>query len=248
MNSLNLFGLCSIVIAFFSCTAVKLPLQTSINRIDTLLILDPVSTIGVIYKGNEVVYDSILSEQSKNNLKSGIKDYIPQRIKVIQIEFDTATQIKIDTTIFSFFLKTENKRKQDTLQFPKLLDSILTKNYIDYALCLFQNGYIRTNENYDKQLLKTLGIYAGTALFSLGLFAYTGSTIFINQSLAKSGSFLSGCIIDNQHKNVVYIKRSIKPVLEEKWDPTDKKMTDKQIKEIFDEYIFKEQLYYKYGH
>ena len=150
MTKLLRYILCyCLIIISIGCTTAKIP-TANINQIDSILFFFPVTHIGMIYNGNEAICDSSLSGKAKENLILVIKEYIPKRIKIIQPEFDSLTQNKIDASVFAFYKQISTRKRKDTIPvtFPPFLDSIMNKNELSYGLCLLYNGYIRTDENF----------------------------------------------------------------------------------------------------
>jgi hypothetical protein len=210
--------------AFFAFTACStqsmLTSNVSSTKIDTLLLLKPVTSISVILHGDKPFHDPVLSGWSLINLKNGVVDYLPKKVSLFNADFDSITQNRINDEISNLARLVEHQNGIKNVPFPTAIDSVMKILKIDYALCVYQNGFSRTTDNYFSEL--------GRSYYKL-----ERSYGWDYSRPVKSGSTVIGYILDRKNKNIALYRRDTR----DNWEPVDKNHSDKQLQHIFQRYF-----------
>lgn len=213
--------LCGLLFFAASCgTTRMLTSGVTANQVDEVLFLRPLTIISLIEKGNRGTYDSVLSVMSEQNVTASLKEHIPERVRLVEQEFDPVMQYSIDSEIHRLIVQVENRQSIRNIRIPPLLDSLMSENETRYALCVFQDGFSRTKSNYGKQVAQ--GIMVG--ILTLGHTYYTP---------IKAYSTLICCIVDRQNQNIAFYRRKVREA-----EPTDPQVIESQIEHILDPYFF----------
>jgi hypothetical protein len=197
--------------------------ETELETIQELNIFQPVSVISLIHQGdgNEAKYNDSLSTIARENISLGIYEYLSNRYSLENLTLDYLTQETVNNEIYQMTRFIQYQKTIENIPFPPTIDSIMKSNNSDYALCILQLGFSREKGNYGAQVAKG----ALTALLTLGMYYTTP---------VKASSDLTICIIDRKSQSIIFHNKSI---LQEN-EPIEKKVTDKQIKSLFDEYFY----------
>ncbi len=189
------------------------------NSIDSLLLIPPFSYISLIEKGNRQVFDKKLSKLSSDHLTKGIKEIVDTQVAVLNLNnLDSITNVRLRHEVVQLIQVIERSRELRNVTVPILIDSILTLNRLNYAMCIYHSGFTRSGGNY------TAHLAAGIAL---GLLVGFG-TIPI-----KAYSTVYCIILDSKNKNIAFYRKCFK----QDWEPVDKRITDKQLNLLFKGYF-----------
>lgn len=186
-NLKNILGLALLV----SCNVTK-PIPAQVN---SLLILPVITNIGVVKKGNKIEIDTILSNkvggEIANQLKINIPDSITNRLFAA-----TEAQLKEITEAYIYIIKRAIGQQQPVRieKIPAILLQILDSANQDFGLCIFEQGFIRTDKNQTDQYILSKGLN----FFSLGLF---------DAVPIKSGSTMVCFIIDRKNKKLKFYEK-----------------------------------------
>lgn len=185
-------------------------------------IIDPASSIELVPlgAGNISIFSDSLTYLAKNNLTTGLDQYLSGYYHVDHIEFDTETNRLIDLQLYQMTRKIKSQRKIKRVPIPPSLDSIMDLYNIDHAVCAVHMGYSREEGSYKA------GYFKGFIVSILSLGTY-------NDIPRRSASDLTICMIDGYNDQIAFHKRSCWKNLQ----PVNKEVTDKQIASIFEKYF-----------
>lgn len=187
-----------IYFSFFLFTSCATTMKTSgvyPENVNRILIIPPITAVGLVSKGNHIVYDEVLSRAVARQLVPELKRMLPQNIEYIDIDLSPKVLYEVHKQIrvLSFVYKRDADFTK--LAVPPLLDSLLRTSGADYALTLDYSGYTRTPANRQGELAKTIAV----PILTLGLIGY---------SSIKSFSSVECFIIDRRLRNFAFYNTS----------------------------------------
>ncbi len=188
--------------------------------ISKLTVLEPASYISHIARGdgNKQMPNDSLTNRARNNVWTGVCDYLSAYYLVDQMFFDSAARVPVIHEIDQLMGYGKSSYTVDEIPYPPSIDSLMWVHDIDYAVCILHAGFTREKGNYGRQL--ALGI---TMDLVLGSGSYP----------TKAFSELMICILDKQNQQVAFFNSH----MGEDHEPMHKNVTDKQIQRIFKQYF-----------
>lgn len=200
-----------IIILFGSCRGQK---------IQHLLIFPPISEIKVIKTHNKLETDTILSNHVRDGINIQVKSIVPDSIKSTQLKSDE-TQLQELSKAFADVIEiAENKFKPKVIKAPEFLLNVLDSTNQDFGLCIFNRGFIRTDQNQSNEYTKSMGLN----FFTLGTYAFVPN---------KSFSIIVCFIVDRRQKTFRFYDKSM-------WrerNPTEKIVIKSQLHHLLMSYF-----------
>ena len=216
------FFLTGICFLFISCTTSKL-LTSDIKpaQITDLKLMEPVSYISVITKGNRGAVDDSVSAVSCKlmiNVAEKFKGQLPFTGTIFLT--DPEVNATLEKEYESLTLAAQKLKDVSHLQITPTLDRVLEANNTRFGLITVASGFTRTRGNYGKEVAK--GALLG--LVTLGMYY---------QTPVKANSSVFVMIVDSQDNNVAFFRKS---VLQDK-EPLEENVLTKQFRDIFTGYF-----------
>jgi hypothetical protein len=211
------------ILLLSSCASSKFKTNgTDPSTITELSILEPVSYIHGINKGNQSELSDSLSFYSQVLWTDVIKQnqYRLPTISKLNIDDVHESSIIAQQTVEFLDMLAVSKNIQN-VPVPPMVIAALDAEQSRYGLLSVHSGFTRRKGNYTGQILKSIGI----GVLTMGMYYPVPS---------KSNSTLFIAIVDNQTSQPVFFKTS---TLMDK-EPLDPKVLNKQLDKLFKGYFW----------
>lgn len=192
------------------------------DQINQLLVLEPVTYISLINKGNQSEPSDSIGQISKAlwmDLVAANKGRIPIGKMIADISDHEKAFYKSE--VEDLFVKADNRKTSQNLKIPPLLYQIMEENNSRYVMLSYLSGFTRRKGNMGGQVAKSIGI----GILTMGMYAPVP---------VKAYSNIYVLILDKETSQIAYYKKSL---LAEK-EPLEQKVLSKQFNQIFKGYFF----------
>jgi hypothetical protein len=207
-------GLVCLVVVLCSCDAYKgYRSQLDPKLIDSVLIVPPVTDIGVIDSWNKQAYDPKASALCAQHLLTGVRTVLNKRTTVIPIRLDSFNLKREQFEIGVLVDACARSRQKNLVLIPPFIDTLMALNGVNYAICLSQTGFTRSGGNYAGQMV------AGIALSLI---------VGIGYIPVKATSTIYCVVLDHRNKNVAFYKS-----IGGQFEPIDIRNTNSELNNLF---------------
>ncbi len=185
--------LCGFVfLSLFSCANKYMSSKVKATEIKEMYLFQPIVSVFTMEKGNKVLYNAAISNETNFNLTNTIFKY-KQNLPAWEYFFfkDSAGSEKINDEIKLLFRQMKIAKKTTDVPITPFLDKILETNGKRFGLIIFAEGYSRTQKNYNNELM--LGALSAV-VFGLGR-AYVPDKNYLS---------LYAIIIDAKENNIAF--------------------------------------------
>lgn len=192
------------------------------DQIDELLVLEPVTYISLINKGNQSEPSDSIGQISKAlwmDLVTVNKGKMPIGKMIADIPDHEKDFYKSE--VEDLFVKADNRKTSSNLKIPPLLYQIMEENNSRYVMLSYLTGFTRRKGNMGGQVAKSIGI----GILTMGMYSPVP---------VKAYSNIYVLILDKETNQIAYYKKSL---LAEK-EPLEQKVLSKQFNQIFKGYFF----------
>ena len=208
----------SLLAGFFSsCATHGFTPNVTRSDIRQLAQFEMLANVGLIEKGNKVVYNDSLTVIAKDLFTTELaKETILPVTETIVIE-DSVINNKVQYEIFVLMNCMERMKVKD-IPYPPTIDSILCARNERFGLLVFDWGFVRSTGNYAGQIAKGIAI----GILTMGTY-YTVPY----KDMTKSGII----IVDTKNRNIAYVTSAAKES-----SPLEEKTYQKMVKDLLKPY------------
>lgn len=214
-----------IVPLFASCAMSKMKTsEVQPSEITEMLKFEPFSYISLIEKGNKSTFSDSLSIQTKKVLSETLGMF--EKLPLVDMSRDTNDSLRvreIEKEVNFLVSSVIYTKSIKNLTIPPMIISSLKEHNKRFGLIVIQSGFTRAKGNFGGQVAKGIGL----GILTMGMYV---------QSPIKSTSSIYAMIVDAQNDEIAFYNQSL---LQEK-EPTEKKIIEKQLNMIFENYFWKE--------
>ena len=179
-------------------------------RVRTMVYIKPCISVGLVKEANKDIYNDSLTKISQDVVDSVLSRKKQKYNLTEQIFINNSYPDSIEQRIIKLSYSFAISHKRDTIKIDECLHHLIQKSSGNYVLMLVVKGFKRTDDNYSKKMLKTIGIAA------LTLGKYT--TVWY-----KANSILYMMVADKNANKIIYFDQL------EGGDPTNIKDMEGQI-------------------
>lgn len=185
-----------LLVVMSSCSGKYVSL-TKTGKLQELAHFEHISSIHLIEKGDEMVYNKTISDSAtvifNNTLRTN------SRVKVTKaLAYSSDLQRnQANTEIMKLMKIAESGESLANYSITTTLDKVLEENNMRYGLITFAAGFTRTNPNYNKQLAKSVAV----GLLTLGMFVPISIQSTNNVYVMVVDSYSNEIIFYNKHKS-----------------------------------------------
>ena len=183
-----------LIVSFFvSCTTnrgfVSAVKRTEIQQVQQF---EPFVFVGIIEKDDKVAYSDSLTRIAQGLFETALsKDEILPVTGTIVIE-DSIVNNRIQYEIYMMMRYIDGRVRVKDIPIPSTIDSILESRNERFGLLAYSQGFVRTDENYDKEVGKGVAI----GLLTLGTY-YKMPYKYVTH-----GGIV---IVDSQNNNIAFV-------------------------------------------
>lgn len=207
------FVLVIITIPFLGFVLKPLVFVRGDIKIDTLLVLSPVTHIAVISKGGKQLIDGDLSKKAFFNTGNWLRKSFPDSVKTKYFSSDSITLSRLDNFVADISRQLNSERQARKYQLPDSILTLFDSTEVNFVFCTYNIGFKRTRDN----LINT-HLASEIADFLIGF----------NQRPLESSAAMTCFILDLRQKNILFFERHV-------WgnkDPTDINVIKLQLSKI----------------
>jgi len=179
---------------FFASCTVSRGFVSTVKRaeIQQVLQFEPLTFVGIIEKEDKITYNDSLSIISQELFETALSNdkTIPVTGKIV-IE-DSIVSNRVQYEIFMMMRYINGRVNVEDIPIPPTIDSILESQNERFGLLAYSRGFIRTDDNYDKEVEKS----AALALLTLGTY-YRMTYQYVTH-----GGIV---IVDSQNNNIAFV-------------------------------------------
>ena len=181
---------------FASCTA-KRGFVSSLTRADIGQVqqFEPLNYVGIIEKGNNIIYNDSLTEVAKTLFEKELSQSKTIPVKGNIVIEDSLVNKRVQNEIYWLMKYVENNVHTKDIPIPPTVDSILEARNERFGLIAYNFGFTRTGGNYAGQIGK--GVLVG--VLTLGT-VYTVPY----KDMSRCGIV----IVDSKYNNLAYVATS----------------------------------------
>ncbi len=191
------------------------------NQITDLLILEPVSDIFYIEKGNKgEAVDSLglVSSELWLAVINANKGRLPNPRILSKLSHDDRAYYSSE--VKQMFIKAEDKKNNSSLKLSPYFFKLMEENNSRFLMLSYLNGFTRRKGNMGGQMAKSIGL----GVLTMGMYT---------QIPYKASSNLYVLIVDKETSKIAFCKKSFVPEKE----PLDYKILQKQFNQVFKKYF-----------
>ncbi len=233
--STSILVLFSALVFLTSCgTTQQLTSSRKPAQIDSIFIMQPLTSIDVIPKKGKQFYDKESSDRAAVNVFESIERHIPKRIVKQYLEIDSTELFKIYDEIFKLTNQVEGKQSIENVPLsPEMMD-LLTKNNFKFGIGSYCIGFIREKGQYGKEIAPA--IVLGVLIIAAELLGgrYYG---YYPHIPPKSISSVTCFIVDKSKKNIAFYRRNVT----KGGEPISPKVIDEQVSDMLNAYFEKKR-------
>lgn len=219
-NSL-IISIILLIIGSTSCTSLhSLHSGVSPEEITDVVLIEPLSYISLIEKGNRAQHHDSLSDVSCELLTDVLRMRSRPQITAFQFPEDTLVYKEIEQDIQIMLMIAEHQQNVENIRSSQTLDSLILSSGKRYGMVAVSTGFTRGRGNYGKEVAK--GVAVG--VLTLGMYS---------QAPIKNRSDIYIGIIDARESRLVFYNRSQQP----EQDPLDHLVLLNQLHDIFGVYF-----------
>ena len=178
---------------FASCTTNR-GFVSTVKRAEIQQVqqFEPLTLVGIIEKGDKIAYSDSLTEIAQGLFETALSNdkTIPVTEKIV-IE-DSIVNDKVQYEIYLMMRYINGRVRVQDIPIPSTIDSILEARNERFGLLAYSQGFVRTDDNYDKEF----GKGAAIALLTLGTYYKMP-----NKYVTHGGIV----IVDSQNNNVAFV-------------------------------------------
>lgn len=189
----------------------------------SLLVFPVISEIKVIKIRDKLETDTNLSNYVRNEIVNQVKTIVPDSINATLLKNQEFRLKEIYKCLNDVVKIVESKFKPKTIKAPELLLQLLETTGSDLGLCIFDRGFIRTDENQSKEYTKSVELN----VLSLGVYS-----LFPNKSFSTMICF----VVDRKQKTLSFYDKST-------WregNPTETVVIKSQLHRLLMSYFLKQ--------
>ena len=187
-------------------------------KIESLLVLPPISQIAVINNGNKLQIDKELSDKTFFLTLTTLQKSFPDSVKTQYFSADSMTLSQLTNFVSSVNKKINSERLARKYQIPDSILNLFDTSKINFVFGTFNIGFKRGKNNLVNQHLAS---------------EIADLMIGYNLRPLESSASMSCFILDLRKKNILYFERDL-------WknkDPTDIKLIQLQLSRIITHYF-----------
>ncbi len=206
----RMFILIVITIPLLSFYLVPLVYVRSDIKIDSLLVLPPVTKISVISKGSKSQIDEELSKKTFDNTANYLQNGFPNSVKTKYFSADSRTRAKLDNFVSIITSQINSEKQARKYQLPDSILNLFDTAKVNFVFCTSNIGFNRTRKNL-------VNNYQASEILNFFI-------VPVGRPLESSAS-MTCMILDLRQKNILYFERVI-------WndkDPADIKVIKLQL-------------------
>ena len=187
-------------------------------KIETLLVLPPVSSVSVISAGSKQQIDSVLSRQLFYHTSTMLKKCFPDTVKTRYFPFDSVVQLKLLNWVSAVNKEINNEKRARKYQLPDSILNLFDTSKMNFVFCTYNTGFKRTRNNLmnTHQTSEIADVLIG-----------------FNYRPLESTALMSCFILDLRKKSILYFARD----LWENKDPMDFNVIRLQLTRIITHYF-----------
>jgi hypothetical protein len=182
-------------------------------KVDSLLVLPPVTQIGLISKGSKGPIDDGLSEKTFDITRDYLQKGFPNSVKTTYYSADSTSRAKLNAFVARITSKINSEKQARKYYLPDSIITLFDTEKVRFVFCTSNWGFRRTRDNF-------INTYQRREVVNFFIIP-TGKP---HESFAS----VTCMIFDLKEKNIVYFERDI---LENR-DPTDIKVINLQLRRI----------------
>ena len=151
-------GLALLAGFFSSCATQGFISNVTRAEIQQLSQFEVLSNVGLIEKGNKIVFDDSLSQVAQTLFETALaKEKTLPVARTIVVEDDAIyDQVQREISLLMSYLESNGRPKN--LPVPPTIDSILCARNERFGMLVYDWGFVRTDGNYAKQAIKSVVI------------------------------------------------------------------------------------------
>lgn len=187
-------------------------------KIDTLLVLPPVTHISIITKGSKPVPDEGLSEETFFATGNWLRKSFPDAVQTKYFSSDSTTRPRLDKFVADITRQLNSERQARKYHIPDSVLTLFDNSKVNFVFCTCNIGFKRTRNN----LINT---YQTSEI--------AGFLVGFDQRPLESSATMTCFILDLKQKNILYFERDV-------WgnkDPTDINVIKLQLTRIINHYF-----------
>lgn len=178
---------------FASCSANKGFVSTAKrSEIKQVQRFEPMAVMGVIEKSDKAAYSDSLSEIARGLFEDALEkdETLPVTGKIV-IE-DSIVNNKVQYEILMMMNYIDGRNRPKDIPIPPTIDSILESRGERFGLLAYCRGFVRTDDNYDREVGKRVAV----SLLTLGTY---------NTMPYKYVTHGGIVIVDSQNDNIAFV-------------------------------------------
>ena len=178
---------------FVSCTSNRgFVSTTKRSEVQQVQQFEPLTFVGIIEKGDKVAYSDSLTAIAQGLFETALSNdkTIPVTGKIV-IE-DSIVNNRVQYEIYLMMRYIDGRVHVQDIPIPPTIDSILEARNERFGLLAYSQGFVRTDDNYDKEF----GKGAAIALLTLGVYHRMP-----NKYVTHGGIV----IVDSQNNNIAFV-------------------------------------------
>lgn len=193
IKHLTIIATLALCCLFASCSANRGFVSTAKRaEIKQVQQFEPLTLIGIIEKGDKIAYSDSLTEIAQGLFETALaKDETLPVTGKITIE-DSIINNRVQNEIFMIMRYIDGKVRVKDIPIPPTIDSILEARGERFGLLAYSQGFVRTDDNYNKEV----GKGAAVSLLTLGTY---------NRMPYKYVTHGGILIVDSQNNNIAFV-------------------------------------------
>lgn len=188
-------------------------IRSDIKKNDSLLVLPPVTQIGLISKGSKAQIDDGLSKKTFDITRDYLQSGFPNSVKTKYFSADSLSQAKLDNFILTITSRINVEKQARKYHLPDSIVTLFDTAKIHFVFCTSNIGFKRTRDNF-------IATYQRREMINFFIIPVSHP----HESFAS----ITCMILDLKQKNILYFERD---VLDNN-DPTDIKVIKLQLNRI----------------
>jgi hypothetical protein len=226
MKRLTFFLLVSASAVLSSCTTTR-PVISSVDasQIDKLLLLEPLTYISLIEKGDHAEPSDSLSYESAVLISDLVRN-VPGMPSITEAIVPVDDSLRCELEAYFTLLDNTRPEKRHELLVPPVVTALLDAGGHRFGLAFLTEGFSRKKGNYGRQIAKGL-------IIRIAVVILTGGMVDIDYLPVKSRSDIHCVIIDAQTGSAIFYNRHLSEVA----DPVNINDISKQLGKIFKRYL-----------
>ena len=214
----RLFTISIITIPLLSYTIKPFVFVRDDIKIESLLVLPPITKIAVINNGNKLQIDKELSAKTFSLTLTTLQKSFPDSVKTHYFSADTMILSQLTNFVSSVNKKINSERLAKKYQIPDSILNLFDTSKINFVFCTYNTGFKRGKNNLVNQHLAS---------------EIADVMIGYNFRPLESSASMSCFILDLRKKNILYFERD----LWNKKDPTDSQLIQIQLSRMITHYF-----------